>query len=85
MKQIEHALPFKLLGIDSDNGSEFMNYHLKAFCDQNKSSSLVDDLTKKTTTPISSRKLDPRAQNLGYLRYDSPQALDVINDLTARS
>ena len=34
MKQIEQALPFKLLGIDSDNGSEFINYHLKAFCDQ---------------------------------------------------
>jgi transposase InsO family protein len=36
MKEIEQALPFKLLGIDSDNGSEFINYHLKAFCDQKK-------------------------------------------------
>jgi hypothetical protein len=30
MKQIEQALPFKLLGIDSDNGSEFINYHPKS-------------------------------------------------------
>ena len=36
MKAIEQALPFKLLGIGSDNGSEFINYHLKAFCDQKK-------------------------------------------------
>jgi hypothetical protein len=36
MKDIEQALPFKLLGIDSDNGSEFINYHRKTFCDQNK-------------------------------------------------
>ncbi len=33
MQEIEQALPFKLLGIDSDNGSEFINYHLKAYCD----------------------------------------------------
>jgi len=42
MKAIEQALPFKLLGIDSDNGSEFINYHVKAFCDQKKPSSPVD-------------------------------------------
>lgn len=36
MQEIDKALPFKLLGIDSDNGSEFINYHLKAFCDQRK-------------------------------------------------
>ena len=34
LQEIEQALPFKLLGIDSDNGSEFINYHLKTFCDQ---------------------------------------------------
>jgi hypothetical protein len=36
MEDIERRLPFKLLGIDSDNGSEFINYHLKAFCDERK-------------------------------------------------
>ena len=36
MKDIQQALPFKLLGIDSDNGSEFINYHLKTFCAQNQ-------------------------------------------------
>src|ERR671924_26782 len=36
MKEIQQALPFKLLGIDSDNGSELINYHLKTFCDQNQ-------------------------------------------------
>ena len=28
LKDIEKALPFPLLGFDSDNGSEFLNYHL---------------------------------------------------------
>ena len=36
MQEIDKALPFKLVGIDSDNGSEFINYHLKAFCDRKR-------------------------------------------------
>ena len=30
--EIQAALPFPLLGIDSDNGSEFINGHLLAWC-----------------------------------------------------
>jgi len=29
---LQHALPFRLQGIDSDNGSEFINGHLYAYC-----------------------------------------------------
>jgi hypothetical protein len=29
--EVEKALPFRLLGLDSDNGSEFINWHLKAW------------------------------------------------------
>lgn len=36
LEQIRAALPFPLVGIDSDNGSEFINAHLKAWCDSNK-------------------------------------------------
>jgi len=32
MTTIEQQLPFPLRGIDSDNGSEFINEHLWAFC-----------------------------------------------------
>ena len=33
--QVRKRLPFALLGIDSDNGSEFINHLLKDWCDQN--------------------------------------------------
>ena len=26
---VENVLPFSILGFDSDNGGEFLNYHLK--------------------------------------------------------
>ena len=31
-QEIDRALPFRLLGIDSDNGSEFLNWHLGRWC-----------------------------------------------------
>jgi hypothetical protein len=34
LDEIEGMLPFQLLGLDSDNGSEFINGHLKAWCDR---------------------------------------------------
>ena len=36
LKGVRERLPFKLLGIDSDNGSEFINAHLLRFCKQEK-------------------------------------------------
>jgi len=36
LEKIRRRLPFALLGIDSDNGSEFINHHLKDWCDKKK-------------------------------------------------
>jgi len=82
MKQIEQALPFKLLGIDSDNGSEFINYHLKAFCDQNHIQFTRGRPYKKDDNAhIEQKNWTHVRKILGYLRYDSLQALNAINDL----
>jgi hypothetical protein len=36
LEDIAKVMPFPLLGIDSDNGSEFINYHLLAWCEDRK-------------------------------------------------
>lgn len=36
LERIRKRLPFALLGIDSDNGSEFINHLLKDWCDENQ-------------------------------------------------
>lgn len=36
IEEIRPMLPFAILGLDSDNGSEFINYHLKGYCDRNR-------------------------------------------------
>ena len=33
LDEIRASLPFPLLGLDSDNGSEFINWHLKRWCE----------------------------------------------------
>ena len=82
MQDIEQALPFKLLGIDSDNGSEFINYHLKTFCDQNTIQLTRGRPYKKDDNAHIEQKNYTHVRKIfGYLRYDSPSAQKAINDL----
>jgi hypothetical protein len=82
MKEIEQALPFKLLGIDSDNGSEFINYHLKAFCDQKKIQFTRGRPYKKDDNAHIEQKNWTHVRKIfGYLRYDCEPAQQAMNDL----
>jgi hypothetical protein len=82
MQDIERALPFKLLGIDSDNGSEFINYHLKTFCDQ-KGIQLTRGrpYKKDDNAHIEQKNYTHVRKILGYLRYDSQGVQQAINEL----
>jgi transposase InsO family protein len=82
MKAIEQVLPFKLLRIDSDNGSEFINHHLKAFCDQNKIQFTRGRPYKKDDNAhIEQKNYTHVRKILGYQRYDSRPAQAAINEL----
>jgi hypothetical protein len=82
MKDIQQALPFKLLGIDSDNGSEFINYHLKTFCDHNKIQFTRGRPYKKDDNAHIEQKNWTHVRKIfGYERYDSKQALEAMNYL----
>lgn len=82
MQDIERALPFQLLGIDSDNGSEFINYHLKTLCDQ-KGIQLTRGrpYKKDDNAHIEQKNWTHVRKILGYLRYDSLAAQQAINEL----
>jgi hypothetical protein len=57
--QVQVALPFALLGIDSDNGSEFINDHLLRWClDQRITFTRSRRRTRTTAAP--------RAEELGH-------------------
>lgn len=82
MEEIRHALPFELKGIDSDNGTEFINYHLKAFCDQRHIQFTRSRPYKKDDNAHVEQKNWTHVRKIfGYVRYDSAQALAAMNEL----
>ncbi len=82
LQEIQRALPFPLLGIDSDNGSEFINWHLKACCEQqNIQFTRGRPYKKDDNAHVEQKNWTHVRKLLGWDRYDSPQAVQAMNDL----
>jgi hypothetical protein len=84
LEQLRQALPFRLQGIDSDNGSEFINHHLQRYC-----TALTIQFTrgrpykKDDNAHIEQKNWTHVRKLLGYVRYDSAAALTAINAVYA--
>ncbi|MEZ5088645.1 MAG: hypothetical protein R2719_02385 [Micropruina sp.] len=50
------GIPFPIRGIDSDNGSEFINHHLLHYCEQRKITFTRGRAGKKNEAATSSRR-----------------------------
>lgn len=82
LEQIRKRLPFVLRGIDSDNGSEFINHHLHSYCRQLEVAFTRGRPYKKDDNAHVEQKNWTHVRRImGYLRYDSPQALIAMNEL----
>lgn len=74
------ALPFELKGIDSDNGSEFINAHLLRFCEQHHLQFTRGRPYKKDDNAhIEQKNWTHVRKVMGWERYDSPRALAAMN------
>jgi hypothetical protein len=84
LRTIESRLPFPLLGIDSDNGSEFINDHLLTYCQTRKPKiqfTRSREYKKDDNAHIEQKNWTHVRKLLGYERYDSPRAQAAINNL----
>ena len=82
IEEIQEALPFALQGIDSDNGSEFINDHLYRYCQAQRIQFTRGRPYKKDDNAhIEQKNWTHVRKLLGYVRYDSPAALDAMNAL----
>jgi transposase InsO family protein len=82
LDEIEPGLPFRLLGVDSDKGSEFINWHLKGGCEQKKIPLTRGRPSKKDDNAHVEQKNGTHVRKLlGWERYDSRAAVEAINDL----
>jgi len=82
LQEVEKALPFRLLGVDSDNGSEFINWHLQAWC-QRKGIQLTRGrpYKKDDNAHVEQKNWTHVRKLLGWDRYDSLAAVEALNDV----
>ena len=79
---IRGRMPFDMLGIDSDNGSEFINHQLYGYC-------LKEDIVFTRSRPykkddnahIEQKNFTTVRQVLGYQRFDTEEVLNLMNEL----
>lgn len=82
LKDIISSLPFPVRGIDSDNGSEFINGHLVRFC---KAAHITFTRSrphrKNDSCFVEQKNWSVVRKTVGYLRYDSEEHLQTLNEL----
>ena len=82
---IRAHLPFPLLGIDSDNGSEFINHHLLRWCTEQKITFTRSRSGHKNDgAHVEQKNWAVVRQTAGYHRYDTAAELDLLNRIWAR-
>jgi hypothetical protein len=84
LQDIEQNLPFALLGLDSDNGGEFLNHHvLKWLQDRPKPVYMTRSrpYKKDDNAHVEQKNWTHIRQNFGYERHDNPEVVESINAL----
>lgn len=82
LADIGRVMPFPIIGVDSDNGNEFINYHLLEWCEQRQ-------ITFTRSRPGNSNDGAHVEQKnwavvrtvVGYHRYDTPAELLLLNKI----
>jgi hypothetical protein len=84
LQDIEAGLPFPLLGLDSDNGGEFINHHVLRWLQQRPRPVFMTrsrPWKKDDNAHVEQKNWTHVRQNFGYERYDNPEVVGLINPL----
>jgi hypothetical protein len=85
IKRARQRLPFPLLGIDSDSGSEFINDQLYRYCIKEKITFTRGRAERKNDNAyVEQKNWSVVRRAVGYGRYDSPGQLELLNTLYTR-
>jgi len=84
-EHIEHiyaTLPFPMLGIDSDNGGEFINHQLLDWCVQHTIKfTRGRPYHKNDNCFVEQKNGDVVRKTVGYARFEGQNALNALNDV----
>jgi hypothetical protein len=84
IKEATSSFPFPILGIDSDNGSEFINWELFRWCEQHQLTfTRSRSGNKNDGAHVEQKNWHIVRQIVGYHRYDTAGELDLLNQIWA--
>lgn len=79
IRRVQRRLPVPLLGLDSDNGSEFINHGLFQYCEENRITFTRSRPYKKNDSAHIEQKNGAVVRRLtGHGRYASPAAFEQL-------
>jgi hypothetical protein len=84
LQDMEGSLPFALLGLDSDNGGEFLNYHVLHWLQKRPRPVFMTrsrPFKKDDNAHVEQKNWTHVRQNFGYERHDNPEVVEPINAL----
>jgi len=85
LDEMAKAFPFPIKGMDSDNGSEFINWHLFRYAESKKIQLFRGRPYKKDDNAHIEQKNWTHVRKLmGWGRYDTQEAVDAMNELYCR-
>jgi hypothetical protein len=80
--EVRDTLPFPLLGIDSDNGGEFINEQLKSWCDENHIQfTRSRPYRKNDNCFVEQKNGDIVRKTVGYYRYDTDAETEALQEV----
>jgi hypothetical protein len=84
IQTIRARLPFPLLGLDSDNGSEFVNHELLRYCQKERITfTRARPYRKNDNCYVEQKNYSVVRQAVGYQRFDTAAELMVLKQLYA--
>lgn len=84
IKNLQERLPFPLLGLDSDNGSEFINDMLYRFClDQQITFTRCRPYRKNDQAHVEQKNWSVVRHTVGYDRFETQAELDLLSSIYA--
>ena len=84
LQDVEASLPFSLLGLDSDNGGEFLNHHGLKWLQKRPQPVFMTrsrPYKKDDNAHVEQKNWTHVRQSFGYERHDHPEVVEPLNAL----
>ncbi len=84
IQRIEKRIPFRIKGIDTDNGSEFMNYHLQNYWKTDPKNPKITrsrPYHKNDNAHVEQKNRTHVREFIGYERFGSRQYVEVLEEI----